>query len=286
MTTASATRAEVHQAGAPPRLFDGRDRRAARALARPERPSTCRCGRRAEAHVGELEARIAEMQAIARRCANSSISAHGDDRPELPILDEPGAGRRVLNLSRDGAGGALGPPRCPCLRRRAMTRPHERRLVPERNWLAEIRPAMREVAPGIVEVFDYGRGRQGLIPALGSARAICRRRLRRRTAELSLDRGETFYTAQGGIPDLRQSDRRLHDPRLWRGAQRGHALAEAVLRHHRRHACDRDRDPNSYHGSRRRGADPLAAWPNFVGAVESAGARAVVAARRGRALEP
>ena len=37
--------------------------------------------------------------------------------------------------------------------------------TPERNWLAEIRPAMRDVAPsGIVEVFNYGRGRQGLIP--------------------------------------------------------------------------------------------------------------------------
>ena len=36
---------------------------------------------------------------------------------------------------------------------------------PERDWLAEIRRSMREVAPsGIVEVFNYGLGRQGLIP--------------------------------------------------------------------------------------------------------------------------
>ena len=33
------------------------------------------------------------------------------------------------------------------------------------NWLDQIRPAMRDVASsGIVEVFNYGRGRQGLIP--------------------------------------------------------------------------------------------------------------------------
>jgi len=36
---------------------------------------------------------------------------------------------------------------------------------PDRNWLAEIHPTVREAQPsGIVEVFDYGRGRQGLIP--------------------------------------------------------------------------------------------------------------------------
>ena len=33
------------------------------------------------------------------------------------------------------------------------------------NWPDLIRPAMRDVATsGIVEVFNYGRGRQGLIP--------------------------------------------------------------------------------------------------------------------------
>ena len=37
--------------------------------------------------------------------------------------------------------------------------------APERNWTDEIRPAIRDAATsGIVEVFNYGRGRQGLIP--------------------------------------------------------------------------------------------------------------------------
>ena len=36
---------------------------------------------------------------------------------------------------------------------------------PDRNWLAEIQPTVRgAAASGIVEAFDYGRGRQGLIP--------------------------------------------------------------------------------------------------------------------------
>ena len=36
---------------------------------------------------------------------------------------------------------------------------------PDREWLAEIQPTARDAAPsGIVEVFDYGRSRQGLIP--------------------------------------------------------------------------------------------------------------------------
>ncbi len=39
---------------------------------------------------------------------------------------------------------------------------------PANNWPDLIRPTMRDVATsGIVEVFNYGRGRQGLIPSVG-----------------------------------------------------------------------------------------------------------------------
>ena len=76
----------------------------------------------------------------------------------------------------------------------------------ERNWLAEIRPAMREVAPsGIVEVFDYGRGRQGLIPLWVGEGDLPTPSFISEAAKASLDNGETFYTAQGGIPDLREA---------------------------------------------------------------------------------
>ena len=54
-----------------------------------------------------------------------------------------------------------------------------------------------------VEVFNYGRGRQGLIPLwvgegdLPTPPFICE------AAKASLDRGETFYTYQRGVPELR-----------------------------------------------------------------------------------
>ena len=79
-------------------------------------------------------------------------------------------------------------------------------LTPERNWIAEIRPAIRDVAPsGIVEVFDYGRGRQGLIPLWVGEGDLPTPSFISEAAKTSLDRGETFYTAQGGIPDLREA---------------------------------------------------------------------------------
>ena len=70
---------------------------------------------------------------------------------------------------------------------------------PERNWLAEIRPAVRDVAPsGIVEVFNYGRGRQGLIPLWVGEGDLPTPAFISDAAKASLDRGETFYTARPG----------------------------------------------------------------------------------------
>ena len=66
-----------------------------------------------------------------------------------------------------------------------------------RREAAEVRQS------GIVEVFNYGRGREGLIPLwvgegdLPTPRFICE------AAERSLAAGETFYTAQRGHPDFR-----------------------------------------------------------------------------------
>jgi MerR family gold-responsive transcriptional activator of gol and ges genes len=42
----------------------------------------------AEAHIGDLETRIAEMQAMANTLRNLAAACHGDDRPDCPILDE------------------------------------------------------------------------------------------------------------------------------------------------------------------------------------------------------
>jgi MerR family copper efflux transcriptional regulator len=42
----------------------------------------------AEAHIGDLQARIAEMQAMANTLHALVSACHGDDRPDCPILDD------------------------------------------------------------------------------------------------------------------------------------------------------------------------------------------------------
>src|SRR5579864_8349632 len=72
------------------------------------------------------------------------------------------------------------------------------------NWPDLIRPLMRDVATsGIVEVFNYGRGRQGLIPLWVGEGDLPTPPFITEAAKASLDRGETFYTAQAGVPELR-----------------------------------------------------------------------------------
>ncbi len=72
------------------------------------------------------------------------------------------------------------------------------------NWPDLIRPTMRDVATsGIVEVFNYGRGRQGLIPLWVGEGDLPTPSFISEAAKTSLDRGETFYTWQRGIPELR-----------------------------------------------------------------------------------
>ena len=57
-----------------------------------------RSGRIAAAHLADLEARIAEMQAMAATLRKLVRACHGDDRPDCPILEdlaaEPAAGER------------------------------------------------------------------------------------------------------------------------------------------------------------------------------------------------
>jgi MerR family copper efflux transcriptional regulator len=49
----------------------------------------------AEAHVGDLEARIAEMQAMAKTLRQLMHKCHGDDRPDCPILEDLALGERA-----------------------------------------------------------------------------------------------------------------------------------------------------------------------------------------------
>lgn len=128
---------------------------------------------------------------------------------------------------------------------------------------------------GIVEVFNYGRGRQGLMPLwvgegdLPTADYIVAATMR------SLEAGETFYTAQRGHPDFRAAVARMmarvygtpfadggaFEPERFFATVGGmHALQLAI----RIAAGDGDE------------AIVLTpAWPNFEGALTVAGARPV-----------
>jgi len=83
--------------------------------------------------------------------------------------------------------------------------------VNQQELVAALRAEARDAPEsGIVEVFNYGRGRQGLIPLwvgegdLPTPPFICD------AAVTSLRNGETFYTYQRGIPDLRLALARYH----------------------------------------------------------------------------
>ena len=47
----------------------------------------------AEAHIGDLQSRVAEMQAMANTLRDLVSACHGDDRPDCPILDDLALGR-------------------------------------------------------------------------------------------------------------------------------------------------------------------------------------------------
>ncbi len=69
-----------------------------------------------------------------------------------------------------------------------------------------IRPEARNAPEsGIVEVFNYGRNRQGLIPLWVGESDVATPGFICEAASRSLEAGETFYTYQRGIPELRRS---------------------------------------------------------------------------------
>ena len=78
------------------------------------------------------------------------------------------------------------------------------------------REAREAPASGILEVFNYGREREGLIPLwagegdLPTPDFICAATAR------SLQAGETFYTWQRGIPELRAALARYHERQFGR----------------------------------------------------------------------
>jgi aspartate/methionine/tyrosine aminotransferase len=69
---------------------------------------------------------------------------------------------------------------------------------------------------GIVEVFNYGRGRPGLIPLWAGEGDLPTPEFIHAAASRSLAAGETFYTYQRGIPELRSALARYHERQFGR----------------------------------------------------------------------
>lgn len=153
--------------------------------------------------------------------------------------------------------------------------------VPAQPFLAAIRPeAAAAPESGIVEVFNYGRGRQGLLPLWVGEGDLPTPDFVRAAAKASLDAGETFYTHQRGVPELRAAiaaymTRVYGAPFAGAGAFSPerfyvtiggmHALQIAM-----RLIC----------GGGDEAIVPTPAWPNFQGALIAGGAQPVEAPMR------
>jgi len=82
---------------------------------------------------------------------------------------------------------------------------------PSDTLLTALRPEARDAPEsGIVEVFNYGRGRAGLIPLWAGEGDLPTPSFIYEAAVKSLAAGETFYTYQRGLPELREALARYH----------------------------------------------------------------------------
>ncbi len=122
---------------------------------------------------------------------------------------------------------------------------------------------------GIVEVFNYGRDRKGLIPLWVGEGDLPTPDFISEAAQASLEDGETFYTYQRGLPELRMAIARYHervygqpfDPERFFVTSGGMPAIQIALRMVAGHGDEV--------------VIPTPAWPNFAAATSIGGARAV-----------
>jgi aspartate/methionine/tyrosine aminotransferase len=142
--------------------------------------------------------------------------------------------------------------------------------MPATDLLSAIRAEARD-APhsGIVEVFNYGRNREGLIPLWVGEGDLPTPAFISDAAAKSLRDGETFYTYQRGIPDLRAAIARYHARVYGRpfDAQRFFVTGGGMqaIQIATRMAA----------GAGDEVLVPTPGWPNFDGAIGISGARTV-----------
>lgn len=130
-----------------------------------------------------------------------------------------------------------------------------------------IRPnALAAPSSGIVEVFDYGRNKAGLMPLWVGEGDLPTPAFIAEAASLSLAAGETFYTYQAGIPSLREAiagylsgmyAQPVSPDRIYVTSGGMHALQIAVT---------------LTAGAGDEVLIPSPAWPNFIGALSVSGA--------------
>ena len=133
-----------------------------------------------------------------------------------------------------------------------------------------LRPEAREAPEsGIVEVFNYGRGRDGLVPLWVGEGDLPTPAFIADAAVKSLRDGETFYTYQRGLPEMRAALARYHERVYGRpfDAERffvtggGMQAIQIAVR--------------MVAGAGDEVIVPTPAWPNFAAAVGIGGARPV-----------
>jgi aspartate/methionine/tyrosine aminotransferase len=130
-----------------------------------------------------------------------------------------------------------------------------------------IRPEAAEApTSGIVEVFTYGRGREGMIPLYVGEGDLPTPAFVIEAAQRSLAAGETFYTWQRGIPELREAIARYH-VRVWGKAVPAERFTVTVGGMHATQMAMR-----MVAGTGDEVLVPSPAWPNFDGAARVTGA--------------
>ncbi|MDB5524237.1 MAG: pyridoxal phosphate-dependent aminotransferase [Rhizobium sp.] len=140
------------------------------------------------------------------------------------------------------------------------------------NFIESLSPQSR-LAPesGIVEIFNYARNREGLIPLWVGEGDSPTPQFIRDAAIASLNAGDTFYTYQRGIPDLRRALSDYYARHLGKRLPPEHFYAVGSGMHAIKLSIEAVAAP----GDEVVYLTP--AWPNFAAAIEVSGARAVPA---------
>lgn len=142
--------------------------------------------------------------------------------------------------------------------------------LPGASLIAELRPEARNAPEsGIVEVVNHGRLKPGLIPLWVGEGDLSTPDFIVRAANKSLTDGETFYTWQRGIPELREALARYHtalygqplSPDRFFVTGSGMQSVQIAVR--------------MIAGPGDELVIPTPAWPNFAAAIGVAGAKAV-----------